>query len=99
MAKHEIRLTKEETEKADSLRYSWQKLQAQATDLQTLLAALQPQFQQELIKNLDQFQKDCQTFCKDYHAKGPMVPGLLPREASDRLLIFQVKNVQSNFCS
>ena len=47
-------------------------------------------FRNELIRNVATFKKDCATFVNDYRTAGPMVPGLAPREASDRLLVFQV---------
>ncbi|CAG0890517.1 unnamed protein product [Cyprideis torosa] len=89
LLKHDVRLTREESEKVDSLRYTWHKLQAQAIDLQNTLTTLQPQFQHELVSNLTQFKTDCAAFVKSYRRSGPMVPGLEPREASDRLVIFQ----------
>jgi len=50
----------------------------------------QEHFQKELIANLDIFQEDCGTFVNEYYENGPMQPGLTPREASDRLQMFQV---------
>ena len=35
------------------------------------------------------FQVDCGQFVNEYHENGPMQPGLTPREASDRLQMFQ----------
>jgi len=51
---------------------------------------IQEHFQKELIANLDIFQEDCGTFVNEYYDNGPMQPGLTPREASDRLQMFQV---------
>ena len=38
---------------------------------------------------MEVFQDDCGGFVTDYHDNGPMQPGLTPREASDRLQMFQ----------
>lgn len=43
-----------------------------------------------MIHNVAQFKKDCSKFVQDYRGTGPMVPGLDPRDASDRLIIAQV---------
>ena len=74
----------------DSLRYSWLTLHAQASDLQELLLALQPTFEEDLLTNISQFRRDVDQFIHEYHTRGPMVTGLHPREASDRLMMFQV---------
>lgn len=37
-----------------------------------------------------QFKKDCNKFVHDYRTQGPMVPGLAPEDASDRLIVAQV---------
>ena len=44
----------------------------------------------ELIHNVAKFKKDCNRFVNDYRTQGPMVPGLPPQEASDRLVVSQV---------
>ena len=41
------------------------------------------------IKKISSFQVDCGQFVNEYHENGPMQPGLTPREASDRLQMFQ----------
>ncbi|CAG0918290.1 unnamed protein product [Notodromas monacha] len=87
--KHQIRITREETDKADSLRYTWHTLQAQANEIQALLANLQAKFRHQLAKNLQQFEVDSAAFCEAYYESGPMVNGLVPKEASERLLNFQ----------
>lgn len=45
-----------------------------------------------MIHNVAQFKKDCSKFVHDYRSTGPMVPGLDPRDASDRLIIAQVSH-------
>ncbi|CAC5424902.1 unnamed protein product [Mytilus coruscus] len=87
--KHELPVNKEEMERCDTLRYSWEKLQSQAAEVQTTLLEVQPMFKSELIENVKTFIGDCDDFCGGYDTAGPMVPGVAPREASDRLVIFQ----------
>lgn len=54
------------------------------------LLEMQPQFEEELSKNIQKFRDDKVDYCNEYHTAGPMQPGLTPREASDRLILFQV---------
>ena len=46
-------------------------------------------FKRELIKEVKVFVADAQSFRTDWEAHGPMVPGLDPLEAVDRLKKFQ----------
>lgn len=52
---------------------------------------MQPHFQDELSKNIQKFKQDKIDYCNEYHTAGPMQSGLTPREASDRLILFQVR--------
>ncbi|XP_062925653.1 dynein axonemal heavy chain 5 [Mobula hypostoma] len=87
--KHELLVAKEEIEKVDTLRYIWEKLLVRANEIQNELVALQPNFRGELISNVKTFIEDCNQFYEDYEKEGPMVMGLAPQDASDRLIIFQ----------
>ncbi|XP_052714224.1 dynein axonemal heavy chain 5-like isoform X2 [Crassostrea angulata] len=89
LIKHDLPVNKEETEKCDTLRYSWEKLQVQTSEVQTELLQVQPQFKSELIENVKTFNTDCSDFYGKYDTQGPMCAGVPPREASDRLIIFQ----------
>ena len=46
-------------------------------------------FKRELVKEVRAFVADAQAFRRDWDAGGPMVPGLDPMEAMDRLRNFQ----------
>jgi hypothetical protein len=50
---------------------------------------VQVKFKRDLVKEVAAFVQDAQTFRKDWEANGPMVPGLDPMEAVDRLKKFQ----------
>ncbi|XP_041488031.1 dynein heavy chain 5, axonemal [Microtus oregoni] len=87
--KYGLLVAKEEMDKVDTLRYTWEKLLARASDLQNELVTLQPSFRKELIGVVEVFLQDCQQFYLDYDLNGPMASGLKPQEASDRLVMFQ----------
>ncbi|ESO89757.1 hypothetical protein LOTGIDRAFT_192667 [Lottia gigantea] len=89
MNKHDLPVVKEDAEKCDTMRYSWEKLNAQASTVQSHLLEIQPNFRGNLIENVKIFIEDCDNFYDDYDKNGPMVPGVEPREASDRLIVFQ----------
>uniref|UniRef100_A0A803VXQ7 Dynein axonemal heavy chain 5 n=1 Tax=Ficedula albicollis TaxID=59894 RepID=A0A803VXQ7_FICAL len=89
LSKYDLLVAKEETEKVDTLHYTWEKLLIRANEVQNELVALQPNFRGELITAVKTFTEDCAQFYSDYDQDGPMVVGLTPQEASDRLAIFQ----------
>ncbi|MBN3299949.1 DYH5 protein, partial [Amia calva] len=87
--KYDLLVAKEEAEKVDTLRYTWEKLLVRGTEVQNELVSLQPNFRGELISNVQTFVEDCGHFYDDYDKDGPMVVGLAPQDASDRLIMFQ----------
>ncbi|KAJ8415685.1 hypothetical protein AAFF_G00402420 [Aldrovandia affinis] len=87
--KYELSVAKEEAERVDTLRYTWEKLLGRGTEVQNELVSLQPNFRGELISNVQTFVEDCDHFYLDYGKDGPMVVGLAPQDASDRLIMFQ----------
>ncbi|CAJ1061772.1 dynein axonemal heavy chain 5 isoform X1 [Xyrichtys novacula] len=87
--KYGLSVAKEEAEKVDTLRYTWGKLLSRSTEVQNELVALQPNFRGELVSNVKTFLEDCQHFYQEYEKDGPMVVGLAPQDASDRLIMFQ----------
>ncbi|KAK7469847.1 hypothetical protein BaRGS_00036125 [Batillaria attramentaria] len=89
LSKHELPVADEEAERCDTLRYEWDKVRTQEMGVLNYLLEVQPSFKDELVHDVQVFNKDCDDFYKDYEVAGPMVPGVAPREASDRLLVFQ----------
>lgn len=79
-------------EQVDNLRYTWGRLQNLAQKSNVQLLEMQPQFQNDLKSNLEKFRQDKINYCNEYKTAGPMQSGLTPREASDRLIQFQVRN-------
>lgn len=84
-------IEREILEQVDSLRYTWSRLLEHALKVQVNLLEMQPQFQTDLRTNLEKFRQDKIDYCNEYRTAGPMQPGLTPREASDRLILFQVE--------
>lgn len=50
----------------DTLRYSWEKLLARASEVQNELVSLQPGFRKELIGTVEVFLQECHQFYQDY---------------------------------
>lgn len=69
--KYGLLVAKEEAEKVDTLRYTWEKLLSRSTEVQNELVSLQPNFRGELIKNVETFVEDCQYFYHDYDRVSP----------------------------
>ncbi|KAM9098289.1 dynein axonemal heavy chain 5 [Sarcophilus harrisii] len=89
--KYGLLVAKEEMEKVDTLRYTWEKILGRTSEVQHELFTLQPNFRRELISTVKAFVEDCNQFYSDYEMNGPMAADLEPQEASDRLIIFQTR--------
>jgi dynein heavy chain len=89
LGRYEVKVAKEETDMVGDLRYSWRKLRKLSTDVSDNLSQLQVGFKRELIKEVRHFIVDVQSFREEFDHNGPMVPGLDPMEAVDRLKKFQ----------
>ncbi|XP_072136268.1 dynein axonemal heavy chain 8-like [Mobula birostris] len=87
--KFDVEISKEEAEGADTLRYFFNKMQVKARNVQDELMKVQPKFKADLLESVDIFQKEVLKYGRQYEKEGPMVPGILPAEASTRLQIFQ----------
>ena len=85
----QIAVPREEAEKVDTLRYTWERLLAQSVEVQDNLLKIQPKFKGNLLENVSVFCDDVKTFTKDYDELGPMAVGVPPREASERLQVYQ----------
>uniref|UniRef100_A0A8B9IM28 Dynein axonemal heavy chain 5 n=1 Tax=Anser cygnoides TaxID=8845 RepID=A0A8B9IM28_ANSCY len=57
--KYDLLVAKEESEKVDTLHYTWEKLLLRANEVQNELIALQPKFRGELISTVKTFTEDC----------------------------------------
>ncbi|XP_038654873.1 dynein heavy chain 8, axonemal-like isoform X2 [Scyliorhinus canicula] len=87
--KYNVEISKEEAEGVDTLRYSFNKMQVKARNVQDELVQVQPKFKANLLESVDVFQKEVLKYGRQYEKEGPMVSGIPPSEASTRLQIFQ----------
>lgn len=92
ITRYDLQVNKEDLEQVDNLRYTWQQLLATALASHVQLLKMQPQFEEDLSNNLDRFREDNSEYVHEYRHAGPMQAGLTPREASDRLILFQVRD-------
>ena len=89
IAKFQFQLSKDEVERVENLEGTWNELQQKAMKVQIMLLQVQEHFQRELVKNLVLFEEECKKFVEEYNKNGPMEEGLSPKQASDRLQMFQ----------
>lgn len=87
--RYEIAVPREEAERVDTLRYTWERLLTLGAEVQDSLLKIQPKFKCSLLDNVGVFCTDVTEFTKDYDELGPMVAGVPPREASVRLQVYQ----------
>lgn len=67
------------------LQGNWKKLINQAVETQDKLQSLQGHFKKKLCTDVIKFVHDIKDFRKDYEENGPMVVGLNPNEANEKL--------------
>jgi dynein heavy chain len=89
LQRHDVPVAREEIERCDTLRYNWQKLLQLTSHMSGYLLSLQPTYKDNLKRNVRAFGSECSSFYERYRKNGPMVAGVPPREASDRLFLFQ----------
>lgn len=70
VSKYGIPLDKVEVELVENLRYTWQRLQNRALEVNVLLLTMQPQFEADLQKNLETFKQDNIEYCHEYRTSG-----------------------------
>ncbi|XP_030832172.1 dynein heavy chain 8, axonemal [Strongylocentrotus purpuratus] len=91
LQKFQVSVPREEANRVDSLRYSFQKLSRQASSAQANLVKIQPTFKGELLSAVETFHVDNFSFDADYEENGPMEQGISPGEANVRLQVFQTR--------
>nr|XP_015210363.1 PREDICTED: dynein heavy chain 5, axonemal-like [Lepisosteus oculatus] len=89
--RHELLFKDGNAERVDGLAYAWKNLNTQVLQTQNTLVKIQPAMKSDLLTGVEYFQSAVQVFYADYDARGPGVEGIAPREASDRLQIFQAQ--------
>ena len=59
-------VAKEDAERVDTLRYTWERLAANAVEVINNLITVQPDFKGELVENVKIFNTDCDAFYGNY---------------------------------
>ncbi|XP_055862272.1 dynein axonemal heavy chain 8-like isoform X3 [Biomphalaria glabrata] len=81
----------EEIEKAESLRYAYEKLMISCTQVTDHLVEIQGDCKAELTTDVEVLHAEIAHFVSDYYKKGPMEPGIPPAVANERLQNFQAQ--------
>ncbi|XP_002666734.3 dynein axonemal heavy chain 5 [Danio rerio] len=89
--RHDLFFNDGNAERIDGVVYAWKELKVMAKETQKKLSDVEPHMKAELIAGVEVFQKSVESFYGDYDNSGPGVTGLPPREASDRLQVYQAK--------
>ncbi len=82
-------LGKEEQDMRETIWNNWMKLRDKAEDVTEEIAELQTGFRKKLMEDIKEFKVDVAKFRGDFVKSGPMVKGVSPSEAQDRLRRFQ----------
>ena len=64
-----VKVTNEEHEQLDSMRFQWSKMSTAAAEKNTLLVKIQPEYKGQLVVNMSKFNKDQAEFLSDYNIK------------------------------
>lgn len=91
LSKYDVVVPRTETERLDTLNYEWQKVLGLSKQVQDHLIAIAPSFRENLESSVKKFKVEVDNFVFEYDDKGPMVEGIAPSEASDRLAVFQMR--------
>eukprot|EP00397_Hematodinium_sp_SG-2012_P000031 GEMP01000031.1.p1 GENE.GEMP01000031.1~~GEMP01000031.1.p1 ORF type:complete len:4639 (+),score=1050.01 GEMP01000031.1:391-14307(+) len=82
-------LDKDEQDARSLLQSNWDKLLKESLKRQDELSVKQAEYKRTLIQTVNNFKKDVRDFRREYEAHGPMVKGIPPREAVERLRRFK----------
>jgi dynein heavy chain len=81
-------MEKEEMDPEQILEKDWGGLVDQAMNIRNGLQGQQSQFKMGLVKGVTSLVDDVKVFRKNFEENGPMVPGIDPKEALNRLRLF-----------
>ncbi|BFZ18283.1 hypothetical protein BsWGS_21321 [Bradybaena similaris] len=91
IANLQVTAPKEETDKADSLRYAYEKMLENCSQVTDTLMEVQPAFKGDLTEAVITLTQDVASFVAQYDQKGPMEPGIPPAVANERVQNFQMQ--------
>lgn len=86
-----ISVPTEDNERVDGLRYIFNNMIESADSVLKNVLKLQIPLQKDLEIGLAQFKEDVVTFEEDFENRGPMIEGLSPKEAYDRVMVFELR--------
>eukprot|EP00960_Hanusia_phi_P069522 767109-Hanusia_phi.AAC.3 len=85
LSNNNVYVEKEEFDELSNLEETWIRVKSQAMAAGDRLASLQAGFKQTLTENVKEFVADAKDFRQDFVDNGPMVQGIPPMEAAERL--------------
>ena len=85
LQRYGVYVEKQEVDTLADLRNAWTKVRSAAMDATDRLSELQGGFKQNLMSDVKVFVEDVKEFRENLVANGPMVPGIPPMEAAERL--------------
>ena len=88
---HDIQLSQEERDAKSVVWASWKRVVDKAAEVTTSIAQVQGDFRRQLLIDLKVFIEKVTEFRAEYIERGPMVEGVSPLEAMDRLRRFEDK--------
>jgi len=88
---HGVSLAQEEMDQKSIVWSSWKKVVERADEKTMSIAAVQGDHRRQLLIDLKSFAEKAQDFRRDYLERGPMVEGIDPLEAMNRLKRFEDK--------
>ncbi|KAG5316447.1 DYH8 protein, partial [Acromyrmex insinuator] len=91
MGKFNIDILKEDQDIVDGLRYNFNNMLNMAKKVQTVICEMQDPLKKELIDGVTLLKKKVAHFDIDFELNGPMVEGIVAKEASERVILFQAR--------
>ncbi|XP_018342058.1 PREDICTED: dynein heavy chain 8, axonemal [Trachymyrmex septentrionalis] len=91
MGKFNIDILKEDQDIVDGLRYNFNSMLNTAKQVQIVICEMQEPLKKELIDGVAVLKKKVTQFDIDFELNGPMVEGIVAKEASERVILFQAR--------
>ena len=86
---YDVNINKQEGYAVMELEVGWNKMCKKALEKEDKLKLLQPGYRSRLIRDVRDFEVEVKSFRNDFTENGPIVPGLDPDDAMERLKRFQ----------
>ena len=89
LAKNGVEVEKDELEGLGAMRETWEKVKLQGGQVSDKLGMMSEGFKMQLTEDVEVFIVDAKEFRADFVANGPMVEGVPPMEAAERMRKFK----------